>query len=222
MKKNITKGYAILGILFVLISVIAFAAPTVKTAVFWIAYAFTAIAFAAQIAIWKTTFGKEGTLKSKFLGLPVVYIGIVYLIVQIIAFAVFTAVPTLPAWSAILTCTVVFGISAVCMIAGEAGRNEIERVEAKVKKKVFITKNLQADVELLADVETDTETKAALKQLAEKIRYSDPVSCDELANLENEIADKIATLKSANDKVAESCEIVALLSERNSKCKVFK
>ena len=48
MKKNSTKGYVILGILFALVSIIAFAVPTAKTATFWIAYVFTAAAFAAQ------------------------------------------------------------------------------------------------------------------------------------------------------------------------------
>ena len=70
MKKNSTKGYIILGILFALVSIFAFAVPTIKTATFWIAYVFTAVAFVAQIFIWKTALGKEETLKSKFLGLP--------------------------------------------------------------------------------------------------------------------------------------------------------
>lgn len=139
MKKNSTKGYVILGILFVLISIIAFAVPTVKTAIFWIAYVFTAAAFAAQIGIWKTALGKEGTLKSKFLGFPVVHIGIVYAVIQVIAFAVFMFVPTLPAWSAIVVCSVIAGISAVCMISADAGRDEIERVEAKVQNEGLIS-----------------------------------------------------------------------------------
>ena len=88
MKKNSTKGYVILGILFALVSIIAFAVPTTKTATFWIVYVFTAVAFVAQIIIWKTALGKEETLKSKFLGFPVVHIGIVYAIIQTFAFAV--------------------------------------------------------------------------------------------------------------------------------------
>lgn len=36
-------------------------------------------------------------------------------------------------------CSVIAGISAVCMISADAGRDEIERVEAKVQKKVFYT-----------------------------------------------------------------------------------
>ena len=59
MMKNKNSGNAVLGILFVLLSVIVFAIPTVKTGTFWIAYAFTAIAFMAQIAIWKKALGKS-------------------------------------------------------------------------------------------------------------------------------------------------------------------
>ena len=85
MKKNSSKGYVILGILLVLVRVLAFAVPLAKTAAFWISYAFTVIAFAAQIIIWKSALGRTEALKSKFLGFPVIHIGIVYLVVQIIA-----------------------------------------------------------------------------------------------------------------------------------------
>lgn len=221
MKKNSTKGYVILGILFALISIIAFAVPTVKTATFWIAYVFTAAAFAAQIIIWRTALGKE-TLKSKFLGFPVVHIGIVYTVIQVIAFAVFMFVPTLPTWSAIVVCSVIAGISAVCMISADAGRNEIERVEAKVQKKVFYIRELQADIELLADNETNADVKKALTQLAEKIRFSDPMSSEQLANLENKISAKVLELKTAPNKVEIITELNSLLDERNKKCKIAK
>lgn len=222
MKKNSTKGYVILGILFALISIIAFAVPTVKTATFWIAYVFTAAAFAAQIGIWKTALGKEGTLKSKFLGFPVVHIGIVYAIIQTVAFAVFLLVPKLPAWSVIVVCSVIAGVSVVCMISADAGRNEIERVEAKVQQKVFCIRELQADIELLADNETNADVKKALTQLAEKIRFSDPMSSEQLANLENKISAKVLELKTAPNKVEIITELNSLLDERNKKCKILK
>ena len=222
MKKNSTKGYVILGILFVLISIIAFAVPTVKTATFWITYVFTAAAFAAQIVIWKTALGKGETLKSKFLGFPVVHIGIVYTVIQVIAFAVFMFVPTLPTWSAIVVCSVIAGISAVCMISADAGRNEIERVEAKVQKKVFYIRELQADIELLADNETNADVKKALTQLAEKIRFSDPMSNEQLADLEDKISTKIEELKTNSSQLEIITELNSLLDERNKKCKILK
>lgn len=222
MKKNSTKGYVILGILFALISIIAFAVPTSKTATFWIAYVFTAAAFAAQIGIWKTALGKEETLKSKFLGFPIVHIGIVYAVIQVIAFAVFMFVPTLPAWSVIVVCSIIAGVSAVCMISDNVGRNEIERVEAKVQKKVFYIRELQADIELLADNESDATVKTALTQLAEKIRFSDPMSNEQLADLENKISTKVAELKTASSKLVIITELNSLLAERNKKCKILK
>ena len=222
MKKNSTKGYVLLGILFVLVSIIAFAVPTAKTATFWIAYVFTAAAFAAQIGIWKTALGKEGTLKSKFLGFPIVHIGIVYAIIQVIAFAVFLFAPTLPTWSAIVVCPIIAGLSAVCMISADAGRNEIERVEAKVQNKVFYVREMQADIELLADNESDAAVKTALTHLAEKIRFSDPMSNEQLADLENKISIKAAELKTASSKLKIITELNSLLDERNKKCKILK
>lgn len=221
MKKNSTKGYVILGILFTLVSIIAFAVPTLKTATFWIAYVFTAAAFAAQIIIWRTALGKEA-LKSKFLGFPIVHIGIVYAIIQVIAFAVFLFAPTLPTWSAIVVCPIIAGLSAVCMISADAGRNEIERVEAKVQNKVFYVREMQADIELLADNESDAAVKTALTHLAEKIRFSDPMSNEQLANLENKISIKAAELKTASSKLEIITELNSLLDERNKKCKILK
>lgn len=222
MKKNSSKGYVILGILFVLVSVIAFTVPAAKTSVFWISYAFTVIAFAAQIVIWKAALGRAESLKSKFLGFSVVHIGIFYLIVQIIALAIFLAIPALPIWSAVVVCSVIAGVSTVCMIASDVSHSELERVSAKVQEKVFYIKQLQADVELLSGAETDAATKSALTQLVEKIRYSDPMSNEQIADIEDRITAKIAELKSATDKAKIIAELNLLLDERNRKTKILK
>ena len=222
MKKNSSKGYAILGILFVLVSVIAFAVPLAKTTAFWISYAFTVIAFAAQIIIWKSALGRTEALKSKFLGFPVIHIGIVYLVVQIIAFSVFLFIPTLPIWSAVVACAAITGVFAVCLITSDVGRSEIERVSAKVQGKTFFIKQLQTEIELLADAETDIATKSALTQLAEKIRYSDPMSNEQIADIEDRITAKVAELKSSTDKVKIIDELNSLLDERNRKIKILK
>lgn len=222
MKKNSSRGYLVLGILFVLVSAIAFAVPLAKNAAFWISYAFTVIAFAAQIIIWKSTLGRAESLKSKFLGFPIVHIGIVYLTVQIIALAVFLLIPTLPIWSAVAACAVVAGVSAVCIIASDVGRSEIERVSAKGREKTFYIKQLQTEVELLAGAETDASTKSALAQLTEKIRYSDPMSDEQITDIENRITAKIAELKSSADKTEIINELNSLLDERNRKCKLLK
>lgn len=228
MKKNAKRAYIILGIAFVLFNVIAFAVPTAKTATFWIAYVFTAVAFALQIRTWNTVFKADDILKSKFLGIPIIHVSIVYLSFQLIAFAVFMVFTVIPSWIAVIICAMILGISAICLISADAARDEIARVEEKVNQKVFYIRELQADVELLAEQEQNPETKIALKKLAEKIRYSDPMSHGALQNVENRISEKYNELEfkiKANnvESALEICkEIDALFVERNKKCKLLK
>lgn len=222
MKKNKGMAYAVLGIAFVLFNVIAFVIPTVKTSTFWVAYVFTVIAFILQIAVWKFAFGGADTLKSKFLGISLISVGITYLIIQLIAFAVFMAFSLTASWIAIVVCVLILGISAICLIGTETGIEEINRVEEKVEKKVFYIKSLQADVEMLANSETDADTKAALTKLAEKIRFSDPMSSDALAELETEITEKVKELKIAENKAEIITVLDSLITERNKKAKILK
>ena len=222
MRKNKGMTYAVLGIAFVLFNVIAFAIPTVKTSTFWVAYVFTAVAFISQIAIWKFAFKGADTLKSKFLGIPLISVGITYLIIQLIAFAIFMALPLTASWIAIVVCALILGISGICLIGTETGREEINRVEEKVEKKVFYIKSLQVDIEMLANSETDAETKAALTKLAEKIRYSDPMSNVALADLEDRIREKVTALRTADHKLEIIAELDLLLAERDRKAKILK
>lgn len=220
--KNRKLGCAILIIAFVLFNIIAFAIPTDKTSTFWIAYAFTDIAFIAQIFIWKTGFKNAETMKSKFLGLPILHLGIVCLIIQVIAFAAFMAIPTLAPWIAIVACALILGISLICMITSEVGKEEIKRVEAKVQTKTMFIKTIQSDIELIANSEKDANVKDALYKLAEKVRYSDPMSDASIVAIEENIIGKVAELKTSSDKATVIDEISTSLTERNNKCKIFK
>ena len=222
MKKNGLMSYLALSIIFVLFNVIAFVVPADKTAPFWATYAFSVVAFAVQIPLWKIALGKKDTLKSKFLGIPVIHVGITYLIIQLIAFAVFMIFPTLPAWLAVVVCAIILAISALCAIAGQAGANEINRVEEQIKVKRAFIQFLQTDIEMLAENETDAETKAALKKLAEKVRFSDPMSHDILGELESRISAKVEEMKTVTDKKVLIEEVTTLLTERNKKCKILK
>ena len=222
MSKNRKLSTLVLALVFVLFNVVAFAIPTLKTASFWVVYGFTLVAFAIQLLVWKQAFDKAETLKSKFLGLPVIYIAVVYLAIQLITLIVFASSSTLPIWSSIVACVVVTGVSAICMITADTGHCEIERVETKAQKKVFYIKEIQAEIELLADAETNAETKAALIRLAEKVRFSDPMSSEPLTDLENTISEKVALLKTLSDKNEIIGEIDLLLSKRNKMCKTLK
>ena len=221
MKKK-GMAYAVLGIAFALFNVVAFAIPTEKTATFWIAYAFSVIAFALQILVWMFAFKGADTIKSKFLGIPLLSVGFRYLVIQIVAFAVFMIFPALPTWIPVVICSVILGTSSICLIGTETGREEINRIEEKIEQKVFFIKALQVDVELIAETETDPKVKEELISLAEKIRFSDPVSDDALQEIEAEISNKIKELKYSENKKPIIAVASALLSERNKRAKILK
>ncbi len=222
MKKNTKLAYAVLGIVFILFNIIAFAVPTDKTITFWIAYAFTVVAFTLQIGIWNAAFKANDTLKSKFIGIPIIHVGVVYLVLQLIVFAVFMVFPLIPSWIVVIACALILGISAICLISADVARDEINRVEEKVNQKVFYIRELQADVEMLAEQEQNPEIKTSLTKLAEKIRYSDPMSNVALADLEAKIREKVTALRTADYKLEIIAELDLLLTERNKKVKILK
>lgn len=233
MKKNKLKELAliILGIALIIFNVIVFALPIVKTSSFWIAYAFTIIAFLLQIFTSIISFGKNdilNTLKSKYLGFSIFYIGFVYLVVQLIVCAIFMAIPSLPAWVPIIVCSVILAISCICLIATDAGKDETNRIDDKVKNKIFYINSLLIDLEILTESAKDNEAKNALRCLSEKIKYSDPMSDNSLAEIEEQIKIKVVDLKTAVSQnktksiISLKEDISLLLSERNKKCKILK
>jgi hypothetical protein len=224
MKKNKVLGYIILAIAFALFNLIAFIIPIDRLAAFWTVYSFTVVAFVAQIAVWAVAFRRADTLRSKFLGFPIIRIGAVYLIIQLIAFAVFLALPSAPYWIPLIVCALILGIAAICLITTEVGRDEIVRVDEKVSQKTSFIAELGVKVQLLAESEKDPAIRFSLTDLAENIRFSDPMSAESLYSLEADIGEKISALKTADrgSLVANIDEIQKLLSERNNRCKALK
>ncbi len=221
MMKNKTRGFFILLITFVAITTVLLVIPTEKSSAFWISYGFTALAFAAQILIWNIGFKNGESIKSKFLGIPIVHIGTTYLIIQSLSTVIFRFVEV-ESFVSIIVSALILGIFSVLMISSQTARDEINRVEEKVKSKVDFIRLIQCDVELMANAESDTETKKMLDDLAEKIRFSDPMSNEQLKPIEEKIAEKITEFKSSNNKTVLIGEIDALLTERNSKVKILK
>lgn len=214
--------YIALGISFILFNLIAFLIPTTKSSSFWIAYAFSVVAFIVLLFIWNRAIDKKQDLKSKFLGFPITYVSVGYLIIQLIAFLTLMFIPGIPIWCSILICAVILCVSAVCMIAAGAGTSVITQTEKKIAVKRQFIKALQIDVEMLADKESDSVLKQRLTELAKKIRYSDPMSDPLLEALEEDLAIKISSIESSNDKAAAISEAETLLLRRNKKVKALK
>lgn len=217
---NKKLGYGILAALFVLFNVIAFAIPVNRSSAFRVAYVFTVVSFAAQIIIWNNAFSKNG--KDVFLGIPIVRISVYYLVIQCIAFLIFMFIPSAPVWIPVIVCATVCCIVCVALLSTNVARNEVARVGSKVKESTFNQKEIYATVCSLVEQDSSEDIKKELSQLAEELRFSDPMSNANLSGIENEIKAKIVSLCGSDDKAADIKKIRLLLKERNQKCKLFK
>lgn len=225
MKKDTMRVWFGLGVLLILYILIAFLIPFVKTAVFWVSFLFTLIAFGVVAVSLYIAFVKNPDAKSKFYGFPIAKIGVMYGAAQLVAGLILMALGLwIPVWVAVLVYAVALGAAVIGLISADAVREEIQRQDVKLKKDVSFMRNLQSKVNQMA-----TQCAAPeLRQFAEDIRYSDPVSSDALTDIEQELAAAVEELQAAvvdgdNESAAQLCrKASALLAERNRLCKLNK
>lgn len=231
MKKNTIRWWVILGVVLVVYNVIAFAVPFPKNAVFFVSWAFTLIAIAAQIYVVPSAFYRGEGAKSKFYGFPIAKIGAVYLAVQMALSLVFMALGlavSLPVWVPLVLYVVLLGAAAVGLISTEATRDEIARQDTKLKKDVSCMRTLQSKAIAMVPLAKDASVRVALEKFAENIRFSDPVSSVELEAAESDLSACIDDLQQAvldNDQEAALTlekRAEMLLAERNRLCKLEK
>lgn len=229
MVKNNVRGYIVDAILFVVFSVIAFAAPFKMTAAFWLGYVFGVIAIAAQIYFFKISFSNGKDVKSKFYGFPIARIGVVYLSVQIVLSLIEMIVAAvIPTWVVVIANILPIAFVAVGSIAAEVMKDEIERQDVKIKTDVSDMRGLQSQTAAFAGICQDTDVKKILQDLADEFKYSDPVTSEATKEMETELKFLVSEIQralvDADMKSVESfcVRTKATLAERNRVCKLGK
>lgn len=229
MKKDIIRWGVGLGVLRVLYILVAFLIPFVHTATFWVSFLFTFIAFGVVGASFYIAFIKNPDAKSRFYGFPIAKIGAIYGLVQLIAGILFMALAVyVPVWVAVLVYAIALGAAIIGLISAEVVAEEIHNQDAKLKKDVALMRSLQSKLNQMAAQCDNPDAAAAVKQFAEEMRYSDPVSSEALAEIEADLSAAVDELQSAivdGDSAAtkQLCRKASgILVERNRLCKLNK
>ncbi len=108
------------------------------------------------------------------------------------------------------------------------GQNYIEARDQVIKKKVLELGKLNEELQTLLSKASDAGVKKELKALIDTVRYSDPMSADQLLPLEEKIkaiVEELSTAINSADIQKQSVllqEVSHLLEERNRNCKLFK
>lgn len=194
---------------------------------FWVSYAFITIAFIGNL-ICSLLFFKEENTGKVFLNIPIINLAYSALIVSLIVGAVAMAVPQIPYWIGVIVDVFVLAFYAIAIVKASAAANIVHDVEQKVKTQTFFVKSLTVDADSLMARASSDEMKAETKKVYEAIRYSDPMSNDALASIENQIQNEFNVfadaVKSNDIDLAKSSanELVVLINDLNKKCKLLK
>ena len=197
------------------------------TTAFWLVWAFTFpvnIIFASGIAFYCGAKNKDAAVRVP----PVAPIaGIftpIYLVVGGIMMLIEFDSITFPLILE-LVITVAYIVILMVMLTGVG---YIEKNQAYTKQKVTYIRLLEADVKSVYAYVANDDTKKKLEKLAEKIRFSDPMSHPSLADCESQIektvAYIVATLRvdGGADVSKNITDVEALIDYRNDRCKILK
>jgi hypothetical protein len=230
MKKNRIRELIILCIIFATFNMLVFVIPFQKNAVFWIVYAFTILAIAAQSAIFLFAFDKATTLKSKFLGFPIFRLGYWYLFIQLFSCFKYMTLATfinVSVWIVVVQCVLLLAVTAVGILMVDISREKMSSIAIKQEDNTIFMRTLHVDIKALSNRVSEEPIKLKLFELSERVKYSDIISSDALSEVESEIKAAFDEMKTNVRKGQNNIEnlideLDKLLSERNDKCKIAK
>ncbi len=199
-----------------------------KNSIFWTSYAFMCVAFVANISVTLLSF-KNLDVEAAFMGIPLLSFSIFYFFGELFISFVFMLFRSIVGIKLTIAIQVIFLLIFVIFAAiALLSRDTVESITKDVETKVQSIKMLSVDVKMLEEQCMDSELKAELHKITEAIRYSDPMTNEALADLDNIIKGKVAELKhqcNSNNKTEalQLCyQLSAYISERNQKLILLK
>lgn len=231
LNKNTKIGAIALAIVLVAFCVIAFVIPFPKNGVFWVGFIFGVIAILAQAPIWMIAFRGAESARSKFYGMPIARVGVIYVIVQLILSLIamcLSWIPVIPAWPFVIVFILILAAVALGTIAADVTRDEIVRQDVQIKRDVSKMRELQSLGTSLVRQCDDAAAKAELQKLSDALRFSDPVSSAATAEKEAELKHLLDELQTALVDgdfagIGGLCKQAQnVLAERNRICKLNK
>lgn len=231
MSKKFGSLMATYVVIFILFCALYFIVPFGRTNASITAFLFGLASIVMGCATAVTAFGGKGTVKSAVYGLPIMTVGIVYMIIQLIfSFVIFVLNTNneTPAWISAAVGVVLIAAAFVGLLFTDNARDIVEQYDKKFENDVKPMSVFKLDVGGLVSKCEDAETKKLLEKLAEKLRFSDPVSSPSLAGVEMRISQAVSEIdamlgKGSYDGMADKIKALDILvDERNRQCKAEK
>lgn len=231
MKNNKTKNTVAFGLIYVILlgvfNLLVFTISKSRNDVFWLSYGFMTLAFVVQIVSMFMSF-KSADVETAFFGIPLASFSVFYLCAELVIGALFMIFQMASFTLALVIQVLVLAVFLIIAIISLLSRDTVQQISDNVKEHVSNLKSVLVDIEMLMDGCADPELKADLRKLSETVKYSDPISNEAVADVEQRIMRKISELRINIDDnqiadAKQSCaDLERLYVERNKKLAISK
>lgn len=171
---------------------------------------------------------KQNKLSGMFYRLPLIRLSYACIIVTTVIGCVMMAVPQMPDWIPLIVVLIIMALYAVAVLKAAAAAAVVEQIDEKVRVQTTFVRDLTADAGTLMTRAKSEPVKNACKKVYEAVRYSDPMTTGALADVESRICTEFDAFTdavisdNADAATASADELLTLIQERNSRCKMEK
>ena len=204
---------------FVLINALIFLIPFDKTANIIVAWAGLFILFIINAYVLRVSMGKRSEkTEAIMIGKKLLKTALMLLAIQLIALAGIAVIgQAIPFWAVLLFEFLLIFISIIILIKTDIPRAVVRKAEQTAAKSTAGVKELRAKAEALCINLDDPANEKALHELADELKYTDPVSNEKTEKLENRINTLLESISHHQDAKERSELIrraIALVKER--------
>ena len=227
-QKNLLLTGLIYAILIGVYNMLVFVIFRERSSVFWMSYGFMLLAFALQFMSLFVSFFKKADVETIFFGIPLVSFSIYYLLAELCVSVIFMIFQNIGSTIPIVIQILMLAAFMVVAIIAIMARDAVQAIGDNVKQKIVQHKAGSVDVEILLESCTNVELKTKLRKLSETIKYSDPMTNETIADVEQRIQQRISELRiycenNEVEEAAKTCSALELLYvERNKKLLISK
>lgn len=228
IKTKNTVGMALIyAILLGVFNLLVFVIFKKRTDVFWVSYGFMTLAFVVQIVSMLLAF-KTADVEAAFFGIPLASFSVYYLCAALVIGALFMIFQQASFTLALVIQLLVLAAFLVVAIISLMARDTTQQIGQNIRENVTNLKSVLVDIEMMRDACAEPELKEMLRKLSETVRYSDPMTNESVAGVEQRIMQKVSELRINLDDgqlaaAKQSCvELERLYVERNRKLAISK
>lgn len=195
-------------------------------AMLWVGYGCTVFAFAVVAVAVFFCLPNPWDPKDMFYQIPVVQVGGGYLIATMILGVVACLFQPGATKVLVLLELICHAVGLILLVISILNMHKIVTMQTDKDNKVADLRLMSSQVKELAGRTADTALAAKLNRLSEDIRFSDPMSDEQVASLDRELYQEIQVLRDMVDshQTAQALEqvqqLTGQLKERNRQCKI--